>query len=45
MKEHRLQDWEKLKKYVPLQKQGNVCQNGVPTLLQKGNSNDDDVSE
>ena len=45
VKERRLQDWEKLKKYAPLHKQGNVCLNGVPALPEKGNSNDDDDSE
>ena len=28
VKAHRLQDWEKLKKYVPIHKQGDVCPNG-----------------
>ena len=30
VKARRLQDWEKLKKYVPIHKQGDVCPNGVP---------------
>ena len=29
MKARRLQNWEKLKKYVPIHKQGDVCPNGV----------------
>ena len=29
VKARRLQDWEKLKKYVPIHKQGDVCPNGV----------------
>ena len=32
VKVHRLQDWEKLKKYIPIHKQGDVCPNGVPGL-------------
>ena len=30
VKSHRLQDWQKLKKYVPNNKHGDVCPNGVP---------------
>ena len=40
VKERRLQDWEKLKKYVPVHKQGDVCPNGVPALPEKGNAHD-----
>ena len=32
VKPRRLQDWEKLKKYVPSHKHGDVCPNGVPAL-------------
>ena len=42
MKSCRLQDWQKLKKYVPNNKHGDVCPNGVPALPEKGNENDDD---
>ena len=45
VKERRLQNWEKLKKYVPLHKQGSVCPNGDPALPEKGNSNADEDSE
>ena len=41
VKECRLQDWENLKKYVPVHKQGD----GVPGLPEKGNANDDNHSE
>ena len=37
----RLQDWQKLKKYVPNNKHGDVCPNGVPALPEKDNANDD----
>ena len=39
---HTLQDWGRLKKHVPLHKQGHVCPNGAPA---KGNSNDSHDSE
>ena len=45
VKECRLQDWGKMKKYVLLHKQGDVCPNGVPALPEKGNSNGNDGSE
>ena len=45
VKARRLQDWEKLKKYVPVHKQGDVCPNGVPALPEKGNADDDAESE
>ena len=45
VKARRLQDWEKLKKYVPVHKQGDVSPNGVPALPEKGNEDDDDDSE
>ena len=32
VKPRRLQDWEKLTKYVPSHKHGDVCPNGVPAL-------------
>ena len=35
VKARRLQDWQKLKKYVPVHKQGDVCPNGVPALPEK----------
>ena len=41
VKARRLQDWEKLKKYVPIHKQGDVCPNGVPALVE-GNNNAND---
>ena len=45
VKAQRLQDWEKLKKYVPVHKQGDVHPNGVPALPEKGNADDDNDSE
>ena len=45
VKARRLQDWQKLKKYVPVHKQGDVCPNGVPALPEKGNADDDSDSE
>ena len=45
VKSCRLQDWEKLKKYVPIQKQGDVCPNGVPARVERGNNDDDSDSE
>ena len=41
VKSRRLQDWQKLKKYVPNNKHGDVCPNGDPALPEKGNANDD----
>ena len=35
VKSRRLQDWQKLKKYVPNNKHGDVCPNGVPALPEK----------
>ena len=34
VKARRLQDWQKLKQYVPIHKHGNVCPNGVPALVE-----------
>ena len=45
VKARRLQDWEKLKKYVPSHKQGEVCPNGVPALVEGGNNDSDSDSE
>ena len=45
VKARRLHDWQKLKKYVPVHKQGDVCPNGVPALPEKGNADDDSDSE
>ena len=45
VKEHRLQDWEKLKKYVPSQKQGDVCPNGVLALVERRNDDIESDSE
>ena len=45
VKARRLQDWEKLKKYVPSRKQGDVCPNGVPALVEGGNNDSDSDSE
>ena len=45
VKARRLQDWEKLKKYVPSHKQGDVCPNGVPALVEGGNNDSDSDSE
>ena len=45
VKARRMQDWEKLKKYVPIHKQGDVCPNGVPALVEGGNNEDDSDSE
>ena len=41
VKARRLQDWEKLKKYVPSHKQGDVGPNGVPALVERGNNEND----
>ena len=41
VKSRRLQDWQKLKKYVPNNEHGDVCPNGVPALPEKDNANDD----
>ena len=41
VKSRRLQDWQKLKKYVPNNKHGDVCPNGVPALPEKDSANDD----
>ena len=41
VKARRLQDWEKLRKYVPIHKQGDVCPNGVPAGVDRGNNDDD----
>ena len=40
-----LQDWEKLKKYVPNHKHGDVCPNGVPALAERGNDDNESDSE
>ena len=40
-----LQDWEKSKKYVPSHKQGDVCPNGVPALVERGNNENESDSE
>ena len=45
VKARRLQDWQKLKKYVPVHKQVDVCPNGVPALPEKRNADDDSDSE
>ena len=45
VKAHSLQDWEKLKKYVPSHKQGDVGPNGVPALVEGANNADDSDSE
>ena len=45
MKPRRLQDWEKLKKYVPSHKHGDVCPNGVPALAERGNDDKESDSE
>ena len=45
VKARRLQDWEKLTKYVPIHKQGDVCPNGVPALVEGGNNGDDSEPE
>ena len=42
VKSRRLQDWQKLKKYVPNNKHDDVCLNGVPALPEKGDTDDDD---
>ena len=44
-KPRRLQDWEKLKKYVPSHKHGDVCPNGVPALAERGNDDNESDSE
>ena len=41
VKARRLQDWEKLKEYVPIHKQGDVCPNGVPAIVEGDNNADD----
>jgi hypothetical protein len=45
VKARRLQDWEKLKKYVPIHKQGDVCPNGVHALVEGGSNEDNSESE
>ena len=45
VKARRLQDWQKLKKHVPIHKQGDVCPNGVPALPEKRNADNDSESE
>ena len=45
VKAHRLQDWGKLKRYVSNHKHGNVCPNGVPTLVERGNNENESDSE
>ena len=45
VKARRLQDWQKLKKCVPVHKQGDVCPNGVPALPEKRNADNDSDSE
>ena len=45
VKARRLQDWQKLKEYVPVHKQGDVCPNGVPALPEKRNADDDSDCE
>ena len=45
VKARRLQDLEKLKKYVPIHKQGDVCPNGVPALVERDDDGDDSNSE
>ena len=45
VKAHRLQDWEKLKKYVPIHKQGDVCPNGVSALVERDNNDHHSDSE
>ena len=41
----QLQDCGKLKKYVPIHKHGDVCPNGVPARVDRGNDDDDSDSE
>ena len=41
VKARRLQDWGKLKKYVPIHKHGVVCPKGVPALVERGNDDND----
>ena len=45
VKARRLQDWEKLKRYVPNHKHGDVCPNGVPALVERGNNENESDSE
>ena len=45
VKARRLQDWQKLKKYVPVHKQGDICPNGVTALPEKSNADSDSDSE
>ena len=45
VKARRLQHWEKLKKYVPIHQQGDVCPNGVPARVERGNNDDNLDSE
>ena len=37
-----LAKWQKLKKYVPNNKHGDACPNGVPTVREKGDTDDND---
>ena len=41
----RLQDCGKLKKCVPIHKQGSECPNGVPALVDRGHNDDESDSE
>ena len=45
VKARRLQNWENLKKYVPNHKHGDVCPNGVPALVERGNNENKSDSE
>ena len=45
VKAWRLQDWGKLKNYVPIHKQGDVCSNGVPAVVEGDNNAHDSGSE
>ena len=40
VKARRLEDLEKWKKYVAIHKQGDVCPNGVPALMERDNNGD-----
>ena len=45
VKARRLQDWGKLKTYVPIHKHGDVCPNAVPALVERRSDDDDSDSE
>ena len=41
VKARRLQDWGKIKKYIPIHKERDVCPNGVLARVERGNNDND----